>query len=105
MESNYTNQASALPHFSEHHRQRSSGIGGLASGIGRIALRLVWKFVIPAAKGVGNELLLQSIPELMDVVSYKKIAKASSEKLYIKHSQKANRRLIGAANDTKKNEL
>ena len=55
--------------FSGHYRQRGSGFGALASGIGRIALPLARKFIIPAAKRVGKELLLQSVPELMDVVN------------------------------------
>ena len=103
MESYYTNQASALPYFSGHYRQRGSGFGALASGIGRIALPLARKLIIPAAKRVGKKLLLQSVPELMDVVS-KKITKTSAEKHDIKYGQKANRRLIGTANETKTNE-
>ena len=75
MDSYYTNQASALPYFSGHYRQRGSGFGALASGIGRIALPIARKFVLPAAKRVGKELLLQSVPELMDVVSKKKSPK------------------------------
>ena len=75
MESYYTNQASALPYFSGHYRQRGSGFGALASDIGRIALPLARKFIIPAAKRVGKDLLLQSLPELMDVVSKKKSPK------------------------------
>ena len=73
MESYYTNQASALPYFSGHYRQRGSGFGALASGIGRIAIPLARKFIIPAAKRVGRELLLQSVPELMDVVRKKNL--------------------------------
>ena len=75
MESYYTNQASALPYFSGHYRQRDSGFGALASVIGRIVLPLARKFIIPAAKRVGNKILLQSVPELMDVVSKKKSPK------------------------------
>ena len=75
MESYYTNQASALPLFSGHYRQRGSGFGALASGIGRIALPLARTFIIPAAKRSGKELLLQSVPELMDVVNKKKSPK------------------------------
>ena len=75
MDSYYTNQASALPFFSGHYRQRGSGFGALASGIGRIALPLARIFILPAAKRVGKELLLQSVPELMDVVSKKKSPK------------------------------
>ena len=103
MHSYYTNQASALPYFSGHYRQRGSGFGALASGIGRIALPIARTFILPAAKRVGKELLLQSVPELIDVVS-KKISKTSAEKHDIKYSQKANRRLIGTANETKTNE-
>ena len=75
MDSYYTNQASALPYFSGQYRQRGSGFGALASGIGRIALPIARKFILPAAKRVGKELLLQSVPELMDVVNKKKSPK------------------------------
>ena len=72
MKSYYTNQASSLPYFSGHYRQRGSGFGALASGIGQIALPLARKFILPAAKHVGKEFLLQSVPQLVDVVSKKK---------------------------------
>ena len=103
MDSYYTNQASALLYFSGHYRQRGSGFGALAGGIRRIALPIARKFILPAAQTVGKELLLQKSPELMDVVS-KKNSKTSVEKHDIKYSQKANRRLIGAANETKTKE-
>ena len=70
MDSYYANQASSLPHFSGHYRQRGSGFGALASGI-----ELAGKFVLPAAKRIGKELLLQSIPEFMDVIGKKKSPK------------------------------
>ena len=75
MDSYYANQASSLPHFSGHCRQRGSGFGALASGIGRVALPLARKFVLPAAKRIGKELLLQGVPELMDVIGKKKSPK------------------------------
>ena len=75
MDSYYENQASSLPHFSGHYRQRGSGFGALASGIGRVALLLARKFVLPAAKRIGKELLLQSVPELMDVIGKKESPK------------------------------
>ena len=64
-----------MPYFSGHYRQGGSGFGVLASGIGRIAIPLARKFILPAAKRVGKELLLQSVPELVNVVSKKKSAK------------------------------
>ena len=99
MESYYNNQASALPYFSGHYRQRGSGFGALASGIGRNALPLARKIIIPAANRVGKKLLLQSVPELMDVVSKKKSPKQAL-KNNIKYSQKANRGLLGTANES-----
>ena len=75
MDSYYANQASSLPHCSGHYRQRGSGFGALASGIGRVALPLARKFVLPAAKRTGKELLLQSVPELTDVIGKKKSPK------------------------------
>ena len=41
MDSYYENQATSLPHFSGHYRQRGSGFGALAAGIGRVALPLL----------------------------------------------------------------
>ena len=63
MDSYYHNQAK-LPHFSGHCRQRGSGFGALALGIGRVALPLARKFVISAAKKIGIELHLQAAPEV-----------------------------------------
>ena len=44
MEAYYSNQASqSMPHFYGHYRQRGSGFGALAAGIGRVALPLAKK--------------------------------------------------------------
>ena len=72
MDSYYANQAKSLPHFSGHYRQRGSGIGSLAAGIGRAALPLAGRFLLPTAKRIGKELLKQSVPETLDVVGNKK---------------------------------
>ena len=74
MDSYYNNQAN-LPHFSGHYRQRGSGFGALALGIGRVALPLARKFVIPAAKKIGKELLIQAAPELIEVATKRKSPK------------------------------
>ena len=72
MDSYYANQATSLPHFSGHYRQRRSGFGALASGIGRAELPLARRFILPTAKRIGKELLKQSVPEILDVVGNKK---------------------------------
>ena len=69
MDSYYANQLTSLPHFSGHHRQRASGFGALAAGIGRSALPLARRFILPTAKRIGRELLKQGVPEIVDVVS------------------------------------
>ena len=75
MDSYYANQVTSLPHFSGYYRQRGSGFGALAAGIGRVALPLARRFILPAAKRIGRELLKQGVPELVDVVSKKKSPK------------------------------
>ena len=80
MDSYYANQATSLPHFSGHYRQRGSGFGALAAGIGRGALPLARRFILPAAKRIGKELLKQSVPEILDVVGSKKSPKQAFKK-------------------------
>ena len=76
MEAYYNNQASqSMPHFSGHYRQRGSGFGALAAGIGRVALPLARKFLWPAAKKIGRDLLVQGAPELVEVATKRKSAK------------------------------
>ena len=72
MDSYYANQATSLPHFG-HYRQRGSGFGALAAGICRVAQPLARQFILPTAKRIGKELLKQSVPELLDVVSSKNL--------------------------------
>ena len=71
MDSYYSNQAS-LPHFSGYYRQRGSGFGALARGIGRFALPLAKKYLLPAAKTIGKELIAQGTPEILEVFKKRK---------------------------------
>ena len=75
IDSYYANQATSLTHFSGHYRQRGSGFCALSAGNGRGALPLARRFFLPTAKRIGKELLRQSVPELLDVVSNKKSPK------------------------------
>ena len=71
----YYAQQAQLPHFSGLARQRGSGFGSLAAGVGRVALPFAKKYLLPAVKSIGKEFLSQSIPELLDVASKKKTPK------------------------------
>ena len=89
MEAYYSNQASqSVPHFSGHYRQRGSGFGALAAGIGRVALPLARKFLWPAAKKIGRDLLVQGAPELVEVATKRKSAKQALKSTVAKTARK-----------------
>ena len=89
MEAYYSNQASqSMPHFSGHYRQRGSGFGALAAGIGRVALPLARKFLWPAAKKIGRDLLVQGAPELVEVATKRKSTKQALKSTVAKTARK-----------------
>ena len=89
MEAYYSSQASqSMPHFSGHYRQRGSGFGALAAGIGRVALPLARKFLWPAAKKIGRDLLVQGAPELVEVATKRKSAKQALKSTVAKTARK-----------------
>ena len=83
MDSYYSRQA-IMPHFTGHARQRGSGFGSLALGVGRVALPFAKKVLLPAVQSIGKELFVQSLPEIMEVAtkkkSFKRAAKAALKK-------------------------
>ena len=89
----YCQQQSVSPYFSGHYRQRGSGFGDLAAGIGRAALPIARKFLLPVAKKIGCELIVQTVPELVDVVTKKKSPKQAI-KLTV---QKTVRKQVGGS--------
>ena len=89
MEAYYSNQASqSMPNFSSHYRQRGSGFGDLAAGIGRVALPLARRIIWPAAKRIGQELLVQGAPELVEVATKRKLAKQALKNTVAKAARK-----------------
>ena len=87
MEQDYAKQAS-LPHFSGHYRQRGSGFGALAAGIGRVAIPFARRFILPAAKKVGRELFMSAAPEQIDVAMKKKSPKQALKNTVSKTARK-----------------
>ena len=71
----YHHNQATMPHFSGHYMQRGSGFGALVMGIGGVALPLAWKFIGPAAKRIGQKLLVQAALELLDIATRKKTPK------------------------------
>ena len=89
MEAYYSNQASqSMPHFSGHYRQRGSGFGALAARIARVSLPLARKFLWPAPKKIGRDLLVQGAPELVDVATKRKSAKQALRSTVAKTARK-----------------
>ena len=89
MEAYYSNQASqSMPHFSGHYKQRGSGFGALAAGIGRVALPLSRKFLWPPAKKIGRDLLVQGAPDLVEVATKRKSAKQALKSTVAKTARK-----------------
>lgn len=78
MEAYYSRQA-VLPHFSGYSRQRGSGFGSLAAGVGRFALPFAKKFLLPAVQSLGQDLLANTLPEIVQVATKKKSAKQAAK--------------------------
>ena len=60
-----------LPYFRGHSRQRGR-FGALAQTLGRTAIPFISKYVVPAAKRKGADLLGYAAPEIGDVLTGKK---------------------------------
>ena len=68
-----------LPYYKGIGRQSGRGFGALAQVIGRTAIPFLRKFIVPAAKRVGADLLEFAVPEVADVVSGKKNFKTAAK--------------------------
>lgn len=76
MEAYYNQQVQdSMPRFSGHYRQRGSGFGALAKGIGRVALPIAKKVLWPLAKRIGREFITQGTPELFEIAARTKTVK------------------------------
>ena len=66
-----------LPYYRGVTRQRGRGFGALAQVIGRTAVPFVKKFIVPAARRLGADLLEYAVPEMAEVISGKKNLKSA----------------------------
>ena len=70
-----------IPYYRGVGRQRGRGFGALAQVIGRTAIPFLRKYIVPAAKRVGADLLEFAVPEVAEVVSGRKNFKTAANSL------------------------
>ena len=68
-----------IPYYRGVGRQRGRGFGALAQVIGRTAIPFLRKYIVPAAKRVGADLLEFAVPEIAEVVSGRKNIKTAAK--------------------------
>ena len=85
-----------IPFYRVVGRQRGRGFGALAQVIGRTAVPFVRKYVVPASKRVGADLLEFAVPEIAEVVSgrknFKTAAKSVGKQTLRKHLGEGSRK-------------
>ena len=67
-----------IPYYRAVGRQRGRGFGALAQVIGRTAIPILRKYIVPAAKRVGADLLEFAAPEIGEVISSRKSFKSAA---------------------------
>ena len=68
-----------IPYYRAVGRQRGTGFGALAQVIGRTAVPFLRKYVVPAAKRIGADMLEFAVPEIAEVVSGRKNFKTAAK--------------------------
>ena len=69
----------SLPYFEGVPRQRGRGFGALARTVARTTLPILKKYVLPAAKKIGRDVIESAIPEVGGVLSGQTSIKKSSK--------------------------
>ena len=94
-----------IPYYRAVGRQRGRGFGALAQVIGRTAIPFLRKYVVPAAKRIGADMLEFAVPEIGEVVSGRKNFKTAAKSVGKKTLRKqlgegegqGSRRAVGSA--------
>ena len=68
-----------IPYYRAVGRQRGSGFGAFAQVIGRTAIHSLRKYVVPAAKRIGADMLEFAAPEIGEVSSRRKSFKSAAK--------------------------
>ena len=68
-----------IPYYRGVGRQRGRGFGALAQVIGRTAIPFLRKYVVPAVKRIGTDMLEFAAPEIGEVFSGRKSFKSAAK--------------------------
>ena len=68
-----------IPYYRGVGRQRGRGFGALAQVLGRTAIPFLRKYVVPAAKRIGADMLEFAVPKIAEVVSGRKNFKTAAK--------------------------
>ena len=68
-----------IPYYRAVGRQRGRSFGALAQIIGRAAIPFLRKYVVPAAKRIGADMLKFAVPEIAEVISGRKNFKTAAK--------------------------
>ena len=68
-----------IPFYRGDGRQRRRGFGALAQVIGRTAIPFLRKYIVPAAKRVGADLLKVAVPEIAETFNGRKIIETAAK--------------------------
>ena len=68
-----------IPYYRSFGRQRGRGYSALAQVIGRTTIPFLSKYIVPAAKRVGADLLEFAVPEIAEVVNGRKNTKTAAK--------------------------
>ena len=68
-----------IPYYRGVGRKRGRGFGALAQVIGRTAIPFLRKYIVPAAKRVGADLLEFAAPEIGEVFRGRKSSKSAAK--------------------------
>ena len=74
-----------IPFYTAVGRQKGRGFGALAQVIGRTPIPFLRKYIVPAAKRVGADLLEFAVPAIAEVVSGRKNFNTAAKSVGISH--------------------
>ena len=90
-----------IPYYRAAGRQRGKVFGALAQVIGRTAIPFLRKYIVPAAKRVGADLLEFAVPEIAEVVIGRKSFKTAAKSV----GKQTLRKQLGEGEGSRRREL